>query len=287
MKTKIVILPFLVVLIISMMAASCKKNSDSPDYLNGLGGKFVLTYNNPNNYTISVLNKSGETRIKYKEGSYAGPFMHCTAKWVQNGSRILVVDTWGWYIMNSDGSNTSEIHPLDMQIYHLDLSPDATKYVFNEYASDTMNICLMNHDLSNVVHVADGDYPSWSPDGSRIYYTSRKFAGPSLFYLDLADHAVHKLADLPSNGIFHSWSRNKTKILYTKQYEGGYFTMNIDGSMQQKVGDLNINNASFCCWSPDDLKLVFGTSSKGVCLMDPDGSNVVEIQVWASVDWYE
>jgi Tol biopolymer transport system component len=91
--------------------------------------------------------------------------------------------------MNADGSNRHILVPYETSPYRFGIepawSPDGTKISFVEfrmvnYPDFTVSIWVMNADGSNQVKLyesnnpgaddADGMYPTWSPDGTRLAF---------------------------------------------------------------------------------------------------------------------
>ena len=80
------------------------------------------------------------------------------------------------YIINHDGTGLRELpHPNRNRLSHrvtrsLEWSPDGTMLLvsLDEYMMDPAAIYFVNVDGSGIRKVAEGQYASWSPDGSKI-----------------------------------------------------------------------------------------------------------------------
>jgi Tol biopolymer transport system component len=144
-------------------------------------------------------------------------------------------------------------------------SPDGSKIV---YASPGEIPCppgrgprctglsIMNADGSGqhrLPHTDGGEYPSWSPDGSRIAFNSN-LTGDHVMYIAQADGS--KVIGLSRVG--EGWHN------YTDVY-----VMRPDGSAVRRLTD---NRGYTPAWSPEGDHIVF--SAPGLFIMDADGSDI-------------
>jgi TolB protein len=121
-----------------------------------------------------------------------------------------------------------------------------------------------------------GEYPSWSPDGSRIAFNSN-LTGDHVMYIARADGS--KVVDLlrTGEGWQVDWSPDGRSILFTshRDHPDNYtdvYVMRPDGSAVRR---LTHNSAYTPAWSPDGDHIVF--SAPGLFIMDPDGSDVTAL----------
>ena len=134
MKRKTFTLSFLILIVISIIILSCKKNDETQakDWLKGLKGKFVLSYSGGNSTNIVLLYESGQSLLRTESCAAVSDFPKYIAKWTPDGTKILYsisVNAYlnGWYLMNSDGSNVVAINS-GYPMIDLTVSPDAERF---------------------------------------------------------------------------------------------------------------------------------------------------------------
>jgi len=157
------------------------------------------------------------------------------------------------YIMNSNGSNQTNLTNNSTGNWHPSISPNGDKIAFVQVSPDTglADIYIMNVDGSNQTRLTYNKnvvdwYPSWSYDGSKIVFESRD--------------------PLSGSG-------------------GEIYIINSDGSNQTRLTNIDEDNyPSYSpSWSPDGSKIVFSSGREnpdvrfefiaGIFVMDADGSN--------------
>ncbi len=69
---------------------------------------------------------------------------------------------------------------------------------------------VINADGSGLIELASkegGDFdPAWSPDGTRIAFTSLRDGSPNIYILNLGDNSVTRLTETASNARLPDWS---------------------------------------------------------------------------------
>jgi Tol biopolymer transport system component len=153
-------------------------------------------------------------------------------------------------------------------------SPDGKRIIFLSHTKEMQDdIYIMEKDGKNkrplVASKADEDFVNWSPDGSKIAYSSDESGRPQIYVMDLQNRRVNKLTDNITYANQPAWSSDGTRIAF-QSADGGeagrtqIFVMNADGSNQLQMTDYNIFKwDGEPIWCPDDSCLVFSRDAGG------------------------
>ncbi len=215
----------------------------SPD-----GKRIVFTSERDADSEIYVMNAdgSGRRRLTRQPGDDSHPH------WSPDGARIvfnsarstpdLSVDWSKQHIevftMAADGSDVRQVTRFKTVSTYPQFSPDGRKIAFRRVTDEpgmlwdltlgarNSEVFVMNADGSNPVNVSksaayDG-WPAWSPDGSRIVFSSNR-AGPAnigqLYVIDAEGGNLQKLTDGPGSLVQPSWSRDGKRIYAFQHWE--------------------------------------------------------------------
>jgi len=129
------------------------------------------------------------------------------------------------------------------------------------------------------------DYaPDWSPDGTKIVFTSNRDGGDLEIYIMNSD-GTEQTRLTTSVGFDEDprWSPDGTKIAFHSGRDGDFeiYTMNADGSDQTNISNDAANDQS-PSWSPDGTKIAFA-STRGAgdyeifTMNSDDGSEVAQL----------
>jgi WD40-like Beta Propeller Repeat len=209
---------------------------------------------------IFVMNADGTGRVNVTGGGFDGPQNEHPA-WSPDGSRILfasdrdnytsVENSFNIFVMNADGSDVTRLTDQVGNEWSPSWSPDGSQILFGTgywgYTgdSDLGEIYVMNADGSgprtNLTDHPGHDYSaSWSPDGSRIVFTTDR-DGVSRVYVMNADGSgqTNLSSGLGRDGS-PSWSPDGSRILFvsSRDEDEEVYVMNADGS-----GQTNLTNS--------------------------------------------
>ena len=162
-------------------------------------------------------------------------------------------------------------------------SPDGTKlaYVYNSYDSGycyygCRDIYTAWPDGSDAKSVTGGigsynSSPSWSPDGTRIAFSSDRHGGAATIYLMNADgsNVTRLLTGQPGFG--PKWSPDGAKIAFAFS---DILVVNADGSGLVRLTNDDANDFD-PAWSPDGSQIAFASNQDGhndVWLMNANGT---------------
>lgn len=115
-------------------------------------------------------------------------------------------------------------------------------------------------------------YPTWSPDGERIAFSSDRDGNWELYVMNADGSGQRRLTTTPEDEAVPAWSPDGEKIAYVTDVIDNptIYVMNADGSDHRRLVDGN-----WPSWSPDGERLAYTDYSVGeerLAVMNADGS---------------
>jgi Tol biopolymer transport system component len=154
--------------------------------------------------------------------------------------------------------------------------------------SNSGDICTMNPDGSGVQNLTGAlgsydDWPTWSPDGTRIAFLRQQGAPVTRnYYVMQADGS--QVTQVTHHGAwnsdgFASWSPSGSRLVFAADPDGSgiwhlYLTSTSGTGLKQLTTGGNDSEAS---WSPDGTTIVFSSSRSGLpqlWLVNPNGTGL-------------
>jgi Tol biopolymer transport system component len=228
--------------------------------------------------------------------------------WSPDGNKIAFVsrNQFQGDIYVTDVNGTEELRLTDNPAYDSNpsWSPDGAQILFtsdrdlneNNEAGAT-EIYVMNADGSNQTRLtfdeARKDDPRWSPDGSKVVYTSTISGQFEIYVMNIDGKEQIKLTDSqPGYSNFTpSWSPDGKKIVFevvnsndSNNTRHEICVINADGSDRIELIGYQSGPNLFPSWSPDGQKIIFvsghdypGQGITNLYTIDSDGSNLVRL----------
>jgi WD40 repeat protein len=211
------------------------------------------------------------------------------------GSRVESIE--------SDGTDRHVVFPEDSPVHYtrIDFSPDGSRIAFDNFLAGEYGIETADPNGSDVVQLTDGvndSWASWSPDGTKILFSSTRYdptiAGclpgfpheyrcpTDIYVMDADGSNVTRLTDDPAGEFMPRWSPNGRWIAFVREgdlragtYEAVY-TMRPDGADVRQASSGDRGSDFWPSWSPDGTQVVFSAIRNedwGIWVVDAEGSN--------------
>ena len=179
------------------------------------------------------------------------------------------------------------------------LTPDVEVQARIAFSSDregNSEIYVMDNDggnPQNLTNHPDSDFhPSWSPDGKRIAFMSRRDQVPfkhgitaEIYVMDAGGGNPQRLTNNPHADYHPSWSPDGKQIAFASRRDGNIdiYVIDVDGGNEQRLTNNPLYDYS-PSWSPDGERIVFNARREGhfkkdfdltyeIYVMDADGGN--------------
>jgi tol-pal system beta propeller repeat protein TolB len=158
--------------------------------------------------------------------------------------------------------------------------PPSGKIAFACYIKQVDQICLMNADGTERKQLTDFDatafYPSISPDGQTIYFSSKQSSGFEIYSMNINGGGVKRLTKNIGSLYAPELSPDGERILFTNN-GNGLWVMKPDGKNPHALTNKDDIDPT---WSPDGSKIAFASSRSGarqLFIMNADGSNITQV----------
>jgi len=191
--------------------------------------------------------------------------------------------TWSLWIMNSDGSNIQQLTSGSNKCDWMPRwSPDGNTIIFTRsYISPAWRseIWTIKADGTNEVRIGnmDGEGAEYSPDGSKIIYSTYSEGGGDVWIMNADGTNPVKLTTNPSEDWHPRFSPDGSKIAFASRRDGNFeiYVMNSDGSNQVRLTNNSAEDVN-ADWSADGSRIAFVSGRDGhseIYIMKADGTD--------------
>lgn len=207
-------------------------------------GEIIFSSDRDSDFEIFLMNSNGshQTQLTYDVSNNYKP------TWSPNGSSILFESFSGkkfdMYYLNE--STLFQIGPVMHNVNFKEpiWSPDGGRIAFTSnlegdyeiFVGDVANLFKAQLTLKGITqlthNIATDTAPAWSPDGTKIAFTSNRDGDYEIFTMETNGSNTIQLTDNNVNDNDPAWSFDGSKIAFSSYQNDDYeiFTMNEDGS---------------------------------------------------------
>lgn len=219
------------------------------------------------------------------------------AEWSPDGSKLAFASdregVWRIFTVNADGSGLTRLTDSDVTDGNLHWSPDGSRIAFVRHYA-VREVWVMNRDGSNQTRVIDGDWPQWSPDGTRLVYNAYRNGNSDIFSIGVDGTGEIQVSNDPLFDGYPLWSPDGSQIVWRTERHGNteLYSANPDGSGTRRLTNTTIfsHPSSF---SPDGKLLTVNRCTpapNAVCqiyLLRMDGTGETNISNDPTVSEFE
>ncbi len=136
-------------------------------------------------------------------------------------------------------------------------------------------------------NLEDDDLPAWSPDGSKVAFTSNRDGMGEIYVMSSDGSGVTRLTFTSAREGAATWSPDGKKIAFDSERDGNteIYIMDADGSKQSRLTFNPTSDVGPVSFSPDGKRIAFARNAAGglavfnydIYTMNADGSDVKQL----------
>lgn len=245
------------------------------------GGNYSVSPSFLNHY-FTPANRSFNNLNGNRIADFAASGVCVSLNCAQNG-KIAFIRNSDIFMMNSDGTNQTNITNNGANNSSPNYSPDGSKIIFSTNRDGNNEIYRMNADGSNPMRLtnnaASDTSPYYSPDGAFIIFVSDRDGNNEIYKMNADGSNPVRLTNDPANNFSPAISPNGQKIIFVTDPGGlnprNLFTINADGTNLQPLPVGGFYNRP--SYSPDGAKIVFvygnDVTTQTIWTANVDGTN--------------
>lgn len=177
--------------------------------------------------------------------------------------------------------NLEEVPPNPIPSFVSDrgsVFPESGTIVFTCFIDQIDQICIMNADGTGRRQLTDFQatafYPSLSPNGETVYFSSRKSGTFEIYSTDTNGRDLQRLTNRIGSLYAPELSPDGSKIIFTN-HGNGIWVMNVDGSNPHAI---TFEDDIDPTWSPDGSMIAFASNRSGTRQLYVANANGKEIR---------
>ena len=224
------------------------------------------------NQDLYVVSASGGTPRRLTRD----PAVDSLPRWTPDGSAVVFSSkrTGGWQLWEapSGGGEPRRLRANDATEYQADVSPDGKTLAFLTDIDGPERLALMDlatgavRDLVRHGKRTIFGNPHWSPDGTRITFSSNHHVGHQIYVVDVATGETSRVSPLTSGGCEPRWSRDGRGVVYVSRGhlrpESRLVEHDLDTGEEKPLVDWPAFNYD-PVYSPDGSELAFASNITG------------------------
>jgi Tol biopolymer transport system component len=207
--------------------------------------------------------------------------------WSADGTKIAYSDGTRIVVANEDGGGASPILDWGAAVEGLAWSPNGGRLVATlttcEEEECRPDLYVLNSDGTNVIDLTPDLFPdrdpSWSPDGTRIVFSSIRNSNYDIFVVNADGTGAAQLTSGGPDELDPNWSPDGTRIVFEQSSGSSHpiVVMNADGSNRHALS--TPQPAIAPAWSPDGSLIAYtaGSVETSIRAIDPETGFDTEI----------
>lgn len=181
---------------------------------------------------------------------------------------------------------------------------ESIAYTFVHSTTQSRSVNLVRPDGTGAVEITAGHSPAWSPDGTKLVFSTRECGYDYYYYafcsggLMIVDPETREFSIPPNagDGFDPAWSPNGNEIVFARCCSGTWggaqlFLLRLDGSPSGSAIPLvmpSVLYAEHPAWSPDGQRIAFSCGIDAehldICVVRSDGSGLVRLTTGLTLD---
>lgn len=169
-----------------------------------------------------------------------------------------------YYTVSVVGTTDGVISSTDVKIRVAPIPPPNGKIVYHTGGAGA-NIATVNADGTDKRVLTSGGYsdlyPEWSPDGTKIAFSSNRQGTSSIYVMNADGSSVQRVTDDGGNDRYPTWSPNGQEIAFESDRAGSseVYSINVNGTDLSRR-TTNSRSESRLDWSPGGTKIAYMSS---------------------------